>query len=93
MQENSKLNEYLIFSVKIGNVECLKHCIENGADVRADDDYALRWASENGHYDIVKLLLENGANVHANDDAALRWASKKGHYNVVKLLEKYMDQK
>ena len=29
------------------------------------DDYALRWASENGHLEVVKYLVENKANIHA----------------------------
>jgi ankyrin repeat protein len=33
--------------------------LEHGADVHADNDSALRWASGNGHTDIVKLLQEH----------------------------------
>ncbi|MEK0337887.1 MAG: ankyrin repeat domain-containing protein [Nitrosopumilus sp.] len=64
----------------------VKKALEDGADVHADIDYALRLASEKGYYDIVKLLLDNGADVHAQDDWALQWASEYDHYNVVKLL-------
>ena len=52
----------------------------------ANDDDALRWASENGHVEIVKLLLKRGANVHAENDYALRWASVNGHIKVIELL-------
>jgi ankyrin repeat protein len=45
-----------------------------GADLHADDDNALRWASQ------------NGAHLHAEDDYALQWASQNGHLAVVELL-------
>jgi ankyrin repeat protein len=35
--------------------------IENGADVTADDNYAIRWASDNGHLPVVKFLIKRGA--------------------------------
>jgi len=64
----------------------VKYLLDAGADVHADDDYALRWASGKGHADVVKLLLDAGADVHAGNDYALRWASKNGHTDIVKLL-------
>ena len=70
----------------IDNIEFL---IKEGANVHAINDYALRWAVRNGHYEVVKLLLEYGADVHANNDYALRWAAEHGHYEVVKLLLEY----
>jgi len=30
--------------------------LDNGADVHADNDEALKWAFEEGHHDVVKLL-------------------------------------
>ena len=41
---------------------------EHGADVHANDDYALRWAARFGHVNTVKVLLDKGAYVHAEDD-------------------------
>ena len=66
--------------------EWTKDLIELGADVHADNDYALRSASGNGRTEVVKLLLDAGANVHANNNYTLQWASYKGHTEVVKLL-------
>ena len=43
-----------------------------GANVHADDDTALRAASQNGGADVVEVLLKAGADVHAKDDAMLR---------------------
>jgi ankyrin repeat protein len=55
-------------------------------DIHADDDYALRRSSDNGHIIIVKFLVENGANIHADNDYALRRSSENGHIIIVKFL-------
>jgi ankyrin repeat protein len=78
----------LIMSSKIGFLPGVKLALKNGANVHAKNDYALRWASGNGHKDVVELLLKNGVNVHADNDDALRWASANGHKDVVELLLK-----
>ena len=57
-----------------------------GANVHANNDQALRWASENGHLAVVQALLNAGADVHAKDDEALLWASMNGHLAVVQAL-------
>jgi hypothetical protein len=36
----------------------VKYLIENGADIHADDDYALVFAVSYGHLDVVKYLIE-----------------------------------
>ena len=64
----------------------IRTCLEWGADVRANNDYAVRWASENGHLETVKYLVSQGANIRANDDCAMRWASRNGHLETVKYL-------
>ena len=68
------------------DINVVRELIEEGADVRADDDFALRWTAGNGHLEIVKLLVEQGANARAKDDYALRWAASNGHLEVVKYL-------
>ncbi len=78
--------DLLWICAQCGKTEFVKYLLEKGANVHADHDLALRWASENGHTEVVKLLLDAGADVHANDDYALRWASENGHTEVVKLL-------
>ena len=76
----------LIEAVKRNDVKEVKQLLTNGANVHACDDYALRWASYDGHAEMVSLLLNAGANVHADDDDALRTASRNGHVEVVSLL-------
>jgi ankyrin repeat protein len=60
--------------------------IDGGADLQAQDDYALRWAAENGHLAVVEYLVNQGANIHAQDDYALRMAMKHEHLDVVEYL-------
>jgi len=60
--------------------------VEQGADLHAQNDYALRLAAENGHLKVVKYLLEQGANLHADNEKALRLAALYGHLEVVKYL-------
>jgi hypothetical protein len=72
------------------NPTVLEGLIADGADVHADGDYALRWASGNGHLEVVELLLKHGADVHACDDFALHWAIGNGHLKVVELLKEHM---
>ncbi|HRS19691.1 MAG TPA: ankyrin repeat domain-containing protein, partial [Bacteroidales bacterium] len=66
--------------------------LKHGADIHANKDTALRWATENGRYKVVKLLLNNGANIHANNDDALRWAKYNGDEKMIKLLESYINK-
>ena len=62
--------------------------VKSGADIHANDEYALRVASYYGHAAAVECLLKAGANVHALDDFALRWASSRGHAAAVECLLK-----
>ena len=77
---------------ELDNVDIFEYLIEKGANVHADDDFALGWSAENGHLDVVKYLIENGANVYAGYDYALRCSAYNGHLDVVKyLIEKGAD--
>jgi len=61
--------------------------IELGVDIHArNNNYALGWASANGHLPVVKFLVEQGVDIHANNNQALIWASEKGHLPVVNYL-------
>ena len=82
-------NKRLIEASRKGNLTKVKQLIENGADIHAKDDQALRLSAFNGHLDVVKYLVENGADVHASDNAyyiALHISALRGHLNVVKYL-------
>lgn len=77
---------------ELRDLEVIKKLIEDGADVNARDNYALRWASKNGHLDIVRYLIEHGANIHANNDCALLHAENNGYLDVVKFLKSKIKQ-
>ena len=72
MNKMNKMNQVLKEASKTGSVEVVKAMLKCGANVRVDNDYALRWASYNGHYETVKVLLENGADVHVDNDESLK---------------------
>ena len=60
---------------------------ERGVDPTADNNYAIRCASHNGHLDVVKLLLTYPkVDPTADDNYAIQWASHNGHLEVAKLL-------
>ncbi|MDD4082043.1 MAG: ankyrin repeat domain-containing protein [Sphaerochaetaceae bacterium] len=67
------------------NLEVIKRLIDEGADPKVDDSYALRWAAENGYLDIVKILLPL-SDASARDNEALVIAARYGHLEIVKLL-------
>lgn len=90
-----KLKKYKVHQVILDErekitLEVIKRLISEGANVSAGNDFALRWAAENGYLEAVRLFLEEGANVHAIKDDALYWAEDNGHLEVAKLLKKYM---
>ena len=50
------INDVLIKACELGHLAVVEYALKNGANVHAEDDCALGWASENGHADVVKLL-------------------------------------
>jgi ankyrin repeat protein len=84
-------DDILIFSVKVGCLDCLSFFLEKGADPnKANDGWtALMLASYNGHSKAIDMLLEKGADPNqANDDGwtALMYASFNGHSAAVDIL-------
>jgi ankyrin repeat protein len=69
-----------------GRLDVVMTLIEQGANIHAYDDEALREAAENGHLDVVKYLVEHGADIDACEGCALCWAAENGHLNIVKYL-------
>lgn len=85
-------NEYKAHRIVLGqirelwDIETFKWLISCGADVHADNDYAVCLASKYGKVEVARLLIEAGANIHVDDDWALRLSSAYGHIEVVCLL-------
>ena len=87
VEEKYKAHRIILGQIReLWTKETFEWLISCGVDIYADNDLALRFASENGHMEVVKLLLESGADVHAEGDYALRWAAKNGYDEVVKIL-------
>ena len=81
-------------SATYDHIEIVKYLVENGADIHAQDNYALRWSARNDNFDIVKYLVENGADIHADNDYALWWSVCSNYLEIVKyLIENGADQK
>ena len=68
----------------------MEYLINHGADIHAVNDYALIFASKNGHIAVVKYLVNHGANVHAKNNKALKYASRYSHLNVMEFLQSKM---
>ena len=81
-------NKILCQICHLGYFDVVKYLVEKcGADVRADNDYAVRRACKFGHVQVVKYLIEKyRASARAEDDLAIRLASENGHLDVVKYL-------
>ncbi len=81
-------NDETIFldAVVKGDLREVKRLVKAGADIHVEDDYALRWASNNGHLEVVKYLVGQGADIHADNDRALRWAAEEAHTEIVEYL-------
>lgn len=69
---------------------CDKQCI-HGANIHAQDDYALRLAAVNNHLEVVKYLIGKGANIHAKNDDILVWTSQYNHLEIIKYLVERSD--
>lgn len=63
--------------------------ISLGADVTAYNNFAVRWASRNGHLKVVECLIEAGADARDKRDEAVWYAIVVGHIEVVKCLVKF----
>jgi len=72
MGSNWKLSK----AIKNNDLEKVKYLLEQGADLHAFSEEALRFAAEYGHLELVKYLLQQGANLHAWGDYALSHAAK-----------------
>jgi ankyrin repeat protein len=57
-----------------------------GADITADNNCVVRYASKNGHLETVKYLVSLGADITTDNNCAVRYASENGHLEVVKYL-------
>lgn len=82
----NELHKLLVEARQNGLTEVVRLLINEGADVTAFENHAIRHAAGAGQVEIVRLLIEAGADVTALNNCALRWAADEGHTEVVSLL-------
>src|SRR3989344_2681519 len=75
-----------IDACKHGYLDKVISLLDQGADIHANHDLALRWSACSGHLPVVQYLLEQGADIHAENDCALRLSARNGHLPVVQYL-------
>lgn len=68
------------------NSEMVCFLVESGANVRTNEDCALRWASLHCDMDLVRFLVKRGANIHVFNDYPLRASCKRGRLEQVRFL-------
>ena len=59
-----------------GDIDRVKVLVSQGADVRANNHYAVQLTSYYGHLEVLMYLVSQGANVRANNHYAVQWASR-----------------
>jgi len=82
----NRIDAELVNASEHGDLEMVRLFLDRGANIHAQDDWALRNAIYKGHLDVVRFLLDHGANIHAQDDYALRYASYNGNLELVRFL-------
>ncbi|ANB51058.1 hypothetical protein [Powai lake megavirus] len=80
------LQNSLCINCRYGDLEKVIELVNKGADVKARDNCAIRWASEHGHLDVVKYLINQGADITGSGSYAIISASRYGHIEIVKYL-------
>jgi len=65
-----------------GEIEAVEALIAGGADVAADHNSAVRWASAGGNHNIVRMLVEAGA----DPQLGLYDAVAAGNFQIIELL-------
>ncbi|KAI8612827.1 ankyrin repeat-containing domain protein [Chytriomyces sp. MP71] len=74
-------------AAEFGHLETLELLLCHGAYPEADDDYAIKWASRNGHEFVVgKLLSMFSVDPTTDFNYALKWSALKMKERVVQLL-------
>ena len=69
-----------------GYLEMVKYLVSIGADIRSEDNEALREASSNGHLEIVDYLVSIGADIRSRNNETVKRAFENGHLEVVRYL-------
>lgn len=77
---------YLHTAVSFGHLEAVEILVENGADVRDDDDNLLVLAASNDYPELVEYLIGKGCDPASQNNSALTFACQCGSLRVIKIL-------
>lgn len=67
-------NLFLTYAVAARHLQAVKYLMGRGADVHANEDQAIRWASWLRHEDMVKFLCNRGADINIHGGQPLQVA-------------------
>lgn len=84
--KNINVTGALITASRKGQLEIVEYMHANGADIRASNDLALRFAIGHGHLGVADYLMTNGADIHSIQDVTLLSSVKCGNLDTVKYL-------
>lgn len=80
------LNKAVLLAVGKGYTKIIQLLLDEGADIHANNDGALRLAVDHRNVHVIRFLLDKGADVHSNNDLALIRSTEGGHTGIVRLL-------
>ena len=84
------LNKLWLKAVDVGNLEAVKLLIESGVDPSIKGNWAITWASNDGHKDIGELLVKDKrVNPADRGNDAILWAAHNKYKEIVRLLIKH----
>lgn len=70
-----------------GILPMCKLLLEHGANLHAEDDWAVRWSATNNQIAVVRFLIESGANWRACNDWVWRFAHANKHEELIAVLK------
>lgn len=73
-------------SASNGHFEVVKFFVENGADIHANSEFALKSSAKNNHFSIVKYLVEKGADIHVDNDYPFQYSAHHEYFKLIKFL-------
>jgi hypothetical protein len=81
--------ETLYTAIRNDNLELVERLLKDSCvDPSADNNYAIRLASEKGHLAVVdRLLQDSRVNPSDNDNKAIKHAEARGFTEIVELLK------
>jgi ankyrin repeat protein len=91
-QSGHEINDQLFVAVKNGDLQWVRDCIRERANVDARDNNnwtPLHHAAEKGYAELVNILLQNRASINAENNGKatpLHFAARNGHIKVVEAL-------